>query len=157
MRQSVMWGPSPFLKGRCSNLQNKTPCPSAWGKVPLPEAILSSLLLLTFLSHPPFYKNLPFYTTPWSCPLVARWDAAQFMDQFISQLDLQIYVVEFCFSTVLWEDNFEACSSLGPLRNWAPGAYSSNLIINALLISSSSFPDSLLPPTHFCFLGYPPK
>lgn len=34
-------------------------------------------------------KNLPFGTTPYSALLVARWDAAQFMNCLINQSDLQ--------------------------------------------------------------------
>lgn len=42
----------------------------------LPEAILC-FLLITFLPHPPSYKNLPFCTVPQTISLLGGWDADQ--------------------------------------------------------------------------------
>lgn len=58
----VPHGPPPFPKRWWGRLHHNTSCCSPPGRATLPKTNLSFLLLITFLLHPPSYKNLPFCT-----------------------------------------------------------------------------------------------
>lgn len=69
------------------NLPNKTPATLPPRNVPLPETMLSFLLLINSLSCPvSTYKNLPVCTTSQSIYLLIRWDAARFLGHSIKPI-----------------------------------------------------------------------
>ena len=70
--------------GKCCSSANEKLL-SPWTLIFL-QWIFIFLLLMTSLSHPPFYKSLPFYITPWSISLPGRWDAAIFMNHLIKSI-----------------------------------------------------------------------
>lgn len=69
-------------KGRWGDLSDKT----RW-TVTLPDKILSFLLIITFLSCPvSAHKSLSYLYSFWGSSLVARWDAAWFMNRSIKPI-----------------------------------------------------------------------